>query len=106
MAACGWLFLLPKTIGNVQSDTHVYCELYCKRSGIVSICMNLTNYEDHRKLLFIEESELISTQVMLGYVCHVESVSGASLFILHEKSCVLDLYQKCFGALLSSLELC
>ena len=43
---------------------------------------------------------------MLGYVCHVESVSGASLFILHDKSCIIDLYQRRFGALLSSLELC
>jgi len=80
MAACGWLYLLPKTIGNVQSDSHVYCELYCKRSGIVSICMNLTNYENRRKLLFIEESELISTHVLS--VTWKASVGLRSLFYL------------------------
>jgi len=60
MAACGQLYLLLKTTGDVQSDSHFYCELYCKHFGVVNIYMKLNNYEGHRKVLFIKEGELIS----------------------------------------------
>jgi hypothetical protein len=62
MATCGRIYLLPKTTSNVQSDIHVYCELYCKHSGVVNIYMKLTNYEDHLKVLFIIESEVMSAK--------------------------------------------
>jgi hypothetical protein len=64
MAACERLYILPKTTGNVQSDSHVYCEIYCKHFGVVSAYTKPTNYEGHLKVLFVKESELISTQIM------------------------------------------